>query len=63
MKNELNDYLISRIVIDLTKIKAILEDNSKPDANEMAIEEIDILIQKMQDIPIDDGRSNEKNTE
>tara|TARA_E500000318_G_scaffold86880_1_gene83677 strand:- start:5480 stop:5647 length:168 start_codon:yes stop_codon:yes gene_type:complete len=55
MKNELNEYLLSRIIIDLTKIKKILEDSSQPDVIKTANEEIDNLIEKIQDIPVNDG--------
>lgn len=55
MKNELNEYLLSRIIIDLTKIKKILEDCSQPDVIKTANEEIDNLIEKIQDIPVNDG--------
>jgi len=55
MKNELNEYLLSRIIIDLTKIKKILEDGSEQDVVKTANEEIDNLIEKIQDIPVNDG--------
>lgn len=50
MKNELNEYILSRIIIDLSKIKKILEDETNAERNEEAGKAIDELLAKVQEI-------------
>lgn len=55
MKNELNEYLLSRIIIDLTKIKKILEDDDSPEAKIKSINKIDNLLENIQEIQVQEN--------
>ena len=50
MKNELNEFILSRIIIDLSKIKQSLEEKNYEDATS----KIDNLLENIQEIPIDE---------
>ena len=50
MKNEVNEFILSRIIIDLSKIKQSLEEENYDDA----ISKIDNLLENIQEIPIDE---------
>lgn len=55
MKNELNEYLLSRIIIDLTKIKKILEDSDSPEAKIKSIDKINNLLVNIQEMQVQDN--------
>jgi len=50
MKSEINEFILSRIIIDLSKIKQFLEDGNYNDAKS----KIDNLLENIQEIPIDE---------
>lgn len=50
MKDELKDYILSRIIIDLSKIKKILDDETNAERNEEAGKAIDQLLAKVREI-------------
>jgi len=52
MKNEINEFILSRIIIDLSKIKQFLEDGNYNDAKS----KIDTLLENIQEIPIDEKK-------
>lgn len=50
MKSEINEFILSRIIIDLSKIKLFLEEENYDDAKS----KIDNLLENIQEIPIDE---------